>query len=160
MNSTETTQTLLDFLNRIGIDLREGQVPADSFLPGIRLVAGGLVVDRAALRWPGDLLHEAGHIATTPAALRARLDDQLADDPAIPHRGEAEATAWAWAALTQLGLPAGLLFHSGGYHGHSAGLALTYSMGVYPGAAGLAAAGMARLGGGDGYPQLLRWLRD
>ena len=125
---TDPTQALLDFLAGISIKVREGPVPADSFLPGIRLVAGTLVADRAALRWPGDLLHEAGHIATTPAALRATLDDQLADDPAIPHRGEAEATAWAWAALTHLGLPASLLFHEGGYHGHSAGLALTYAM--------------------------------
>ena len=157
---TAPTQALLDFLAGIGVPVREGPVPADSFLPGIRLVAGTLVVDRAALRWPGDLLHEAGHIATTPAALRATLDDQLADDPAIPHRGEAEATAWAWAALTHLGLPAGLLFHEGGYHGHSAGLALTYAMGVYPGAAGLARAGMTQLGSDDGYPRMLRWLRD
>lgn len=159
MDAAAVTQTLLDFLVGVGIDVCEGEVPADSFLPGIRLVAGCLVVDRAALRWPGDLLHEAGHIATTPAALRATLDDQLADDPAIPHRGEAEATAWAWAALTQLGLPAELLFHEGGYHGHSAGLALTYAMGVYPGATGLAQAGMATLGGADGYPRLQRWLR-
>ena len=158
--NTDPTQALLDFLVGIGVPVLEGPVPTDSFLPGIRLAAGTLVVDRAALRWPGDLLHEAGHIATTPAALRATLDDQLADDPAIPHRGEAEATAWAWAALTHLGLPAGLLFHEGGYHGHSAGLALTYAMGVYPGAAGLARAGMTQLGGDDGYPRMLRWLRD
>lgn len=160
MDAAANTQILLDFLAGIGIAVREGEVPPDSFLPGIRLVAGALVVDRAALRWPGDLLHEAGHIATTPAALRARLDDQLADDPAIPHRGEAEATAWAWAALTHLGLPPALLFHAGGYHGHSAGLALTYAMGVCPGAAGLAQAGMATLGGADGYPRMRRWLRD
>jgi hypothetical protein len=159
MDAAAVTQTLLDFLAGIGITVSEGAVPADSFLPGIRLVAGTLVVDRAALRWPGDLLHEAGHIATTPAALRASLDDQLADDPAIAHRGEAEATAWAWAALTQLALPAELLFHEGGYHGHSAGLALTYAMGVYPGATGLAQAGMTRLGGEDGYPRMQRWLR-
>jgi hypothetical protein len=160
MTTSDTTQILFDFLADIGITVREGEVPADSFLPGIRLVGGVLVVDRAALCWPGDLLHEAGHIATTPAALRPRLDDQLADDPAVPHRGEAEATAWAWAALTQLGLPPALLFHAGGYHGHSAGLALTYAMGVYPGAAGLAQAGMATLGGADGYPRMRRWLRD
>lgn len=159
MTTGDTTQILLDFLAGIGITVREGAVPAASFLPGIRLVAGTLVVDRASLRWPGDLLHEAGHIATTPAAARAMLDDQLADDPAIPHRGEAEATAWAWAALTRLGLPAGLLFHEGDYHGHSAGLALTYAMGVYPGATGLAQAGMTQLGGENGYPKMQRWLR-
>ena len=154
MTTTDTTQTLLDFLTGIGIAVREGPVPAGSFLPGIRLDAGTLVVDRAALRWPGDLLHEAGHIATTPAALRAALDDRIEDDPGVPHRGEAEATAWAWAALVHLGLPADLLFHGGGYQGHSAGLALTYSVGVYPGAAGLTQAGLAAPGE---YPRLRRW---
>lgn len=157
---TELTRCLIDFLSGIGIEVRDGEVPADSFLPGIRLVAGTLVVDRGALRWPGDLLHEAGHIATTPAALRSALDDRIEDDPTVEHRGEAEAGAWAWAALMHLGLPAEVLFHEGGYHGHAASLALTYSMGVYPGASGLAHAGMTRLTGEGRYPQMLRWLRD
>lgn len=156
----DITGTLVDFLRSIGIEVRDGAVPADSFLPGLRLVAGALVVDRSALRWPGDLLHEAGHVATTPAALRSTLDDRIEDDPAVEHRNEAEATAWAWAALTHLGLPAEVLFHDGGYHGHSAGLRLTYSLGVYPGAAGLAAAGLTRLDGPERYPRLLRWLRE
>ncbi len=66
------TQILVDFLNAIGISTREGAVPSDSFLPGLRIVDGGLIYDRAALRWPGDLLHEAGHIATAAAAQRPR----------------------------------------------------------------------------------------
>jgi hypothetical protein len=152
------TDRLLGFLTEAGIAWREGAV-ADSFLPGLRLDAGVLVIDRSALRWPGDLLHEAGHVATTPAALRAGLSDQIADDPAVPHRGEAEATAWAWAALCHLGLPPDVLFHGGGYHGHSPGLALTFQMGVYPGSQGLAQAGLCTLGAG-GYPRLQRWLRD
>jgi hypothetical protein len=36
-------------------------------------VNGGLVYDWERLTWPGDLLHEAGHIAVIPAALRPTI---------------------------------------------------------------------------------------
>lgn len=163
--SADPATTIVEFLCSIGLDVRAAAVADDAFLPGLRIAAGSLLVDRARLRWPGDLLHEAGHIATTPAAARAHLDDALASAPAIAHAGEAEATAWAWAALQHLGLAPDLLFHAGGYHGRSAGLATTYGLGVCPGAHGLAQAGMTLLGdqarkaGLPPYPHMLRWLR-
>ena len=89
---SDALQTIVDFLTSIGIRVRTGSVPADAFLPGLRIVDGGLIFDPAALRWPGDLLHEAGHIATVPSALRPILNDALADAPTSPHGGEAEAT--------------------------------------------------------------------
>lgn len=159
------TQILVDFLNAIGISTREGAVPSDSFLPGLRIVDGSLIYDRAALRWPGDLLHEAGHIATAAAAQRPSMNDALADTPASAHGGEAEATAWAFAALTHLRLPPALLFHEGGYHGRSAGLMRTYAAGVYPGCHGLVQAGMAlsaadaARAGEPAYPHMMCWLR-
>lgn len=163
---SDAIQTIVDFLTSIGIRVRAGSVPADAFLPGLRIVDGGLIFDPAALRWPGDLLHEAGHIATVPSALRAKLNDALADAPTSPHGGEAEATAWAYAALVHLRLPLPLLFHDGGYHGKSAGLILTFTLGVYPGSHGLVQAGMAlspaeaARTGAQPYPHLIRWLRD
>ena len=163
---SDLIEILVDFLNGIGICAQEGAVPADSFLPGLRIVDGRLIYDRIALRWPGDLLHEAGHIATVPAALRAGLNDALADALASPHGGEAEATAWAFAALTHLHLPLSVLFHDGGYRGNSAGLMLTYSAGVYLGCHGLVQAGMAlnaadaARAGVQPYPHLIRWLRQ
>lgn len=162
---SDPIQTIVDFLNAVGISARQGVVPADSFLPGLRIVDGGLIYDPATLRWPGDLLHEAGHIATIPAESRAGLNDALVDTPAAPFGGEAEATAWAFAALMYLGLPLPLLFHDGGYHGKSAGLIVTYAMGVYPGCHGLIQSGMA-LSTGEAartgmpaYPQMIHWLR-
>lgn len=162
---SDPIQTIVDFLNAIGISARPGVVPEDSFLPGLRIVDGGLIYDPVALRWPGDLLHEAGHIATTPSDLRAGLNDALVDAPTAPFGGEAEATAWAFAALMHLRLPLPLLFHDGGYHGKSAGLMVTYSMGVYPGCHGLTQSGMAlsireaARTGMPAYPQMIRWLR-
>ncbi len=158
-------ETIVEFLRGIGIDVREGAVPADSFLPGVSVWNGALVFDRAALRWPGDLLHEAGHIAVAPASLRASLSDALDSAGPAPHAGEVEAIAWSYAAVVRLGLDPAVLFHPNGYKGHSAGLIFSYSHGVYPGAFGLAQAGMTAVGAEAGaaglatYPSMIRWLR-
>jgi len=162
----DTTQIIVNFLDSVGIPVREGEVVADSFLPGLCIRHGSLVYDRAALRWPGDLLHEAGHIATVPAAIRDQLNDSLDELPSTPHGGEVEATAWAYAAIMHLGLPLTVLFHSEGYDGKSAQLIATYELGVYPGCFGLAQAGMTRLSadaaleGVPAYPHMIRWLRE
>jgi len=148
--------SILRFLDEIGIAAREGEVPPGSFLPGVRIERGALVFDRAALRWPSDLLHEAGHIAVMPPELRAQLDDAL-DAETPPHAGEVEALAWAYAAAVHLGLELTDLFHEGGYKGQSAGLITTFSCGVYPGAAGLVQAGMTQPAI---YPRMSRWLRQ
>lgn len=160
-----TLETITAFLDRIGIETCPGPVPRDAFLPGIRVDAGRLVYDAASLTWPGDLLHEAGHVAVMPAALRPLLHDGLALEIAVEHASETEATAWAFAAVTHLGLDPALLFHGGGYGGASPGLLATFAMGVYPGAAGLARAGMTYVGqaardeGLPVYPAMARWLR-
>ena len=58
-----------------------------------------------------------------------------------------------------------MLFHPGGYHGHAEALIATFSMGVYPGSAGLARCGMTVVGpptdedAGGRYPDMLHWLR-
>jgi hypothetical protein len=157
---------IIAFLREVGIPVVETCLAENSFLPGVLIRGGTLWVDRDALRWPGDLLHEAGHIAVTPAALRPRLDAALETESLAPHAGEVEATAWAFAAVVHLQLDAALLFHDGGYGGHAAGLRTAYALGVYPGAFGLAQAGLARIGeaaaaaGVAPYPSLVRWLRD
>ncbi len=158
--------TIVDFLTAVGLAPVETVFEQATLLPGVDIGGGRLLLDRARLVWPGDLLHEAGHIAVTPAALRHILSGALDDDATPPHAGEAEATAWAYAALVATGLPPEVLFHGGGYHGASPSLIFTYTTGVYPGAAGLCAAGMAatpaeaRSQGLPAYPQLRRWLRE
>jgi hypothetical protein len=158
----DLTDRIVAFLRGIGLDVREGDVGAAPFLPGLRIEAGALVFDRERLTWPGDLLHEAGHLAVTPAARRA-LQSEALDDDAM---GEFEATAWAYAATVAIGLDPAVLFHEGGYHGRSAALITTYSFGVYPGVQGLVAMGLAvpgdvaRAQGLAPYPVMRRWLRE
>jgi hypothetical protein len=159
-------EPIIAFLEEIQLPVSEGVVPPDSFLPGLRISQGGVIFDRASLRWPGDLLHEAGHIAVMPSALRPSLSDALDSESEVPHGGEVEALAWAYAALVHLELHPSVLFHDGGYRGNSTGLITTFGLGVYPGAFGLAQAGMtlvgaeARAAGIPPYPRMIRWLRE
>lgn len=166
MGSEPLVESIVAFLRQVGIPVREGDVGEDAFLPGLAVEGGTIVFDAARLTWPGDLLHEAGHIAVTPPAQRRLLPESLSGHPIDAAGGEVEATAWAFAASVAVGLEPAVLFHEGGYHGKSAGLVMTYSMGVYPGCKGLADAGMTQVGdrarqaGVAPYPHMTKWLRE
>jgi hypothetical protein len=158
--------SILGFLRAIGLKVQACALEGDTFLPGIEVREGGLLYDLQRLAWPADLLHEAGHLAVMPAALRPGLSGDLHDCSTVPHAGEAEAIAWAYAASLAIGLNARSLFHAGGYQGRGESLAFTFEAGCYPGAAGLVAAGLAlepaqaRTNGQLPYPVLRQWLRD
>jgi hypothetical protein len=168
-NSTRTTERLhwlpsiLEFLQQIGIVVRAENMAGDSFLPGVKIEGGTLVYDAEKLLVASDLLHEAGHVAVTPAARRAALNDAIAPEQQLDFAGEVEAIAWSFAAACHLGIPLSVLFHSDGYRGQSPGLALSFSMGVYPGVHGLTMIGLAanreQSDEQNRYPKLMRWLR-
>lgn len=157
-------ERIVRFLRSVGLEPIEAPLDETSFLPGVAIVRGRVTYDPQRLRWPGDLLHEAGHIAITPPNQRAFLDATLPPLSA-DHAGEVEATAWAYAATVAIGLDPIVLFHEGGYQGHSRELAFSYSMGCFPGVNGLRAAGMAHSEteaagrGTRAYPAMLHWLR-
>lgn len=157
---------IVAFLRDIGLAVRETAIDAPSFLPGVRIRHGTLEFDRTRLLAAGDLLHEAGHIALTPARHRHELDGDVRPEQHHPHGGEIEAIAWSYAASLRIGLPIDRLFHAQGYAGRAQALAFAYSIGVYAGAAGLAELGLtavgdsARRAGVPPYPHMLRWLRD
>jgi hypothetical protein len=158
-------ETILAFLLRVGIEVCFEELKSPTFLPGIAVRDGTLVVDREALEWPGDLLHEAGHLAVLPSSLRQQASDALEVEHPVPHAGELEAMAWAYAAAVEINLPLTVLFHPGGYKGRSEALILTYSLGVFPGLPGLCATGMATAprnddGSGLVYPKMKSWLRE
>lgn len=163
MYDSHALVAVVGFLQRIGIPVRAGDLPAETFLPAVRIVDGTLVYDPARLQWPGDLLHEAGHIAVTPPHQRTALNDALDGAEAAPNGGEVEAIAWSWAAASHIGLAPEELFHPDGYKGQSAGLLMSYTLGVFPGAFGLAQAGMTEVGASADaaarFPAMRFWLR-
>ncbi|HEX8103259.1 MAG TPA: hypothetical protein VF533_11650 [Solirubrobacteraceae bacterium] len=159
-------QRITEFLAGIGIEVERATLDDGTFLPGVTLQGGRLLVDEVRLAYPGDLLHEAGHVALVPAALRPRLSGE-ADVPGVDMATvETAVLPWSYAAALAAGVHPAAVFHDGGYRGHGAGLLATYSLGVYPGAALLEGFGLTATGaraaalGVAPYPHMLRWLRE
>jgi hypothetical protein len=156
----EPRRRILDFLARIGIDITVRPVRADSILPGMTVCCGQIMIDPGFAHWPGDLLHEAGHIALTDPAARG-LAEAVSDDPGE----EMGAIAWSYAAAVHLGIDAAVLFHAEGYRGGSSSLAANFAEGRYFGVPMLALYGMtaephrATERGIPAYPEMQRWLR-
>lgn len=154
------TLRILAFLEEIGIPVVQGTTREDSFLPGIEVRNGGLVIDPDRPFFPGDLLHEAGHIACADPAIRPTLCD-VESDPG----DEMAAIAWSYAAAQAIGIDTRTLFHADGYLGGGEALAVAFDNGTGPGPPMLQYYGMAaeprqaeKLGL-PVYPQMAKWLR-
>ncbi len=152
--------TILAFLERIGIPVIFEAVAEDTLLPGITVCRGTLVFDPDHLPYPGDLLHEAGHVAVTDPAIRDTLDE-IPSDPAE----EMAAIAWSYAAALEIGIDPAIVFHDHGYKGGAADLVAGLAGRVTPGVPMLAWFGMtaekhrAEERGMAPYPAMTRWLR-
>jgi hypothetical protein len=157
---------IADFLTEIGIAVIPAKLDAQTFLPGILVKDGKLLVDEEKLTFPGDLLHEAGHLAVAPADLRKNLSDEVILPGVNLDILEAQAITWSYAACLHLGIDPRIVFHESGYRGKSESLLFNFSLGVYIGLNGLEENGMAfsqrkaaELGAAP-FPQMQKWLRD
>jgi len=155
-----TTTRILEWLRQIGLTVRLAPLGDDTFLPGVTLEAGGLVVDPERLLYPGDLLHEAGHLATMLPAQRASAGPNAGSDMG----DEIAAQTWSYAAAVHLELPPEMVFHAAGYKGAAqtlietyrdgnAGVPLLQWMGLTLDRTRAAAMSSAP------YPHMIRWLR-
>lgn len=153
------TERLAGFVRGIGIDVRSAELPERTFLPGLDIRNGAILVDEARLAQPGDILHEAGHIAVT--------DPQTRNAPTLdPTDGEEIATlAWSYAALKHLELDPAVVFHPDGYKGGSQALIDAFTSGGSPGVPLLGYYGLtvepkfAAARGVEPFPHMLRWIR-
>jgi hypothetical protein len=161
-----TYDKILAFLEGIGIIVTTGEVADETFLPGIDVRNGTLIVDKRKLRYEGDLLHEAGHIAVSPAAIRSHLSGKVDVAEVAPHLVELEAMLWSYAACLYIGIDPRVVFHDDGYHGQAAALLQNFELGVFHGVNGLVAAGMTlspdavQASGGKPFPAMQKWLRS
>lgn len=153
---------ILAFFASIGLPCEPAALIEPTFLPGIRVECGGLLFDAERLAFPGDLLHEAGHLAVVPAEERRTLSGNI-------DRGGAEemaAIAWSWAALVHLRLAPEVVFHPDGYRGEAAAIIENFSAGRFVGVPWLQWRGMslepeqAARQGGEPFPAMRRWLCD
>lgn len=154
------------FLHRIGIETCFDSIDEPTFLPGIRIENGTLRIDPEKLLHPGDILHEAGHIAVTPETERAKLNGNIGEGETNALGNEIAAILWSFAALKAAGVPEDVVFHPNGYKGQSdwfieqfrdrgsyIGLPLLEWMGFTLGPE------QARAKGAEPFPAMLRWLR-
>lgn len=157
-----TTAIIVAFLREIGIPVYADSLPEPTFLPGILIQRGGLVIDAERLLHPGDLLHEAGHVAVSSPDRRAGIQGDAGPDPAE----EMMAIAWSYAAAVYLQLDPAVVFHADGYRGGSSALIENFTHGRYFGVPMLQWLGMtldaaqASAHNRAPYPQMLKWIRD
>lgn len=171
----EWSYRAVEFIGSIGLNVCCAEV-RDSHIPFVKISDGGLVVDVKNV-FPGDVLHEAGHLAVIPQPFRDGANDDLADvnrhmgrhldifglrgfsshpeDPlcrALLQCGEHEAIAWQYAAACAIDLPEEWLFPPDSFGGEGAALAAALKGGWHAGIHGLRAAGWTKLRARDGAP--------
>jgi hypothetical protein len=151
---------ILSFLDRIGIPHRFDTIASDSFVPGMLVHNGALVIDLDKMRYPGDALHEAGHIAVTSSAQRPTLCDISGDGEEIA------AVLWSFAAARACGVPLAAVFHPDGYKGDASWIMEMFEAENYIGLPLLewmnltADKQRAATLGVPPFPHMLRWLRE
>jgi hypothetical protein len=158
-------EKVLSFLNKIGIDVVEKQLE-NPFLPGLSLGPNCLYIDFKKLLYPGDILHEAGHLAvTTPEERKIAGTEKMAAD--WPSQGEEMgAILWSFAAAKHLELPVEFVFHPNGYKNESEWLISNFTNENYIGLPFLEWAELAlskvnaAKEGKEPFPNMLKWLRD
>jgi len=148
---------IVAFLAAIGQPVRETSFKKKGFLPGLLIENGELLLDRARLLYPGDVLHEAGHIAVTVAAERPLLGANVTENHPEKEGEEIAVLLWTYAACRHLGLPPEVVFHPAGYKGQSEWLISSFEAGQYMGLPLLVWMGLTT---SDGFPQMVRWLRE
>jgi antirestriction protein ArdC len=162
LNDLTSQRQLIDkiaaFLREVGIAVRAEDIDEQTFLPGIKVSGGALLVDESRLQYPGDLLHEAGHMAVVTQ--EKRLGGHVGQK--APE--EMMAIAWSYAAAMHLGLEPSVVIHAGGYQGWRetfieslsgggfVGIALLEEIGLTAGKSKTAESGVAP------YPSMIRWL--
>ncbi len=162
----DLTKKIAGFLNEIGIQTIPAELDSETFLPGILVKDGRLLVEESKLKFPGDLLHEAGHLAVAPAEIRHLLGDEVIVPQADLDDLEIRAILWSYAACVYLQIDPRIVFHENGYRGQSESLLLNFELGVFIGFSGLEENGMAfsenkahEIGVAP-FPAMQKWLSD
>lgn len=162
--SKEYLEKSVAFVESIGIKVEPRTLEGNTFLPGLELGPDTIYVDYYKLKYPGDLLHEAGHIAVTSAEERKLIGTpQMADT--WPSQGdEVVAILWSYAAAYHLQLPLDFIFHPHGYRKASDWFITNFSNGTYMGLPLLQWLGLAHSdaevsAGQPAFPVMKNWMR-
>lgn len=163
-NESTSLDLAIRFIRSIGIEvdfclLKE----EDCFLPGIYISQGKIMVDKEKLLYPGDIVHEAAHLAIIPAAERNTISG-----PEIGMRPDAGAEemmaiAWSYAFCKHLEIDPAFVFHESGYKQGAKAIVENFDAGRYFGVPVLQWLGMTKTGSEnttENFPAMTKWLRD
>lgn len=162
-NQYQPLDQILSFLQKIGLVYQLETIEEDTFLPGLKLRNGALVIDTKRLLYPGDVLHEAGHLACMPLNIRQSMNDNL-EDCDLHRGGEMMALAWSYAACIFLEIDPEIVFHQYGYKGAGQNLIQNFNAGNIIGLPLLQWYGMsydqstARVSGNQPFPHMISWI--
>ena len=150
------TDKITDFLKSIGINVVEKPLTNDTFLPGIKVQENSIFVDVNQLKHPGDLLHEAGHLAVSETHIRPLIGTSEIDTDWPKDGEEMTAILWSYAACYHLDLDLKVVFHPDGYKNESEWLIEQFNSKNYIGLPLLEWMGLCT---SDEFPNMKRWLR-
>jgi hypothetical protein len=162
----ELINKITTFINDIGLECVEGELPSSTFLPGMHVENGRIIYGYDQVKFPGDLIHEAGHLAVILPDERKVAGPENISGSLDPGGAELAAIAWSWAALQHLQLAPELLFHDEGYKGGASSLIENFSAGRYIGVPMLQWLGLTKEAKNDveadefTYPKMKNWLRS
>ncbi|MEK6372109.1 MAG: hypothetical protein AABO58_05385 [Acidobacteriota bacterium] len=159
MFTDPTIVALTDFVRGVGIPVLAASAVGPTRFPGMNIQNGCVLVDETRVIHPGNILHEAGHLAVTEPTLR--------NAPAVsPSNGQEMATlAWSYAATVHLKLDPALVFYPGSFQNMAESLIENFAQGRYLGLPLLQLFGMtveprnAEARQVAPFPHMLRWLR-
>lgn len=155
-----TFEKCIAFVNAIGIQTIFRSLGDDSFLPGFLIENGTIIIDRDTLKYPGDILHEAGHVAVVSTKDRARLTENAIIKRKDREAEEIMAIAWSYAACLHLDIDPDYVFHEEGYRGGSSDIMESCRMNDYIGILMLQSVGMmTKAGDKEDFPPMKKWLR-
>jgi len=165
INEIKFFEKAISFLNEIGIEtIYETIDNEDCFLPGFLITKGKIIIDKNKIKFPGDVLHEAAHIAVVSAADRSELNGKDIAKRKDAAAEEMMAIAWSYAACIHLEIDPHFVFHENGYKGDGAAIVENFEKGNYIGVPVLQWLGMTTTSTGEGneftYPAMIKWLRD
>jgi hypothetical protein len=157
---------ILHFLNEIHINVIEKKLEDATFLPGLAIASNCIEIDFDKLLYPGDILHEAGHLAVTTSEERLLIGTDSMPNEWPSAGDEIVSMLWSYAALHHLELPAEFVFHPNGYKNDSLWLIENYTNEIYIGLPLLEWMGLtlskerASKEGKKPFPTMIKWLRD
>jgi hypothetical protein len=162
----QTLQSCISFLTEIGIAVKYRNLIPGTILPGISIEEGCIIIDEGGIIYPGDILHEAGHIAVVPVAERVSLNEIAIGKREHREAEEMMAIAWSYAACMHLELDPVFVFHDKGYKGGGSYIAENFAQKQYFGLPMLQWKGMAADEKNaanlnvEPFPEMIKWVLE